>query len=199
MSRVAVAPLPAVLPPVRPDEEPDAAELAALADRSVLGEVAGGGGDAAQAVDPEGEAAAAADAAPVAAETPSLRALAPTVRPDRPEPPPQLAAPRPGTRPARRPAPAVAAASAQPASPTPANLAQAATIRGALPPGETGLLGVIGDGGTRTALLRTSDGRVQRVGRGDRVDGWTVSAIDATSVRLQGNGGTRTLRVPSPR
>lgn len=187
-----LAPMPAVLPPPRPGMEPAEADLAALAETASLG--ADGEADMGGVAEAE---TVAVDVAAIAAPAPSLRTLAPTVRPDRPEPALRLAAPRPGTRPVRRPAVAVAAAPAQPSPTTPASLAQAATLRGALPPGETGLLGVIGSGGTRSALLRTSDGRVQKVERGDRVDGWTVSAIDATSVRLQGNGGTRTLRVPS--
>lgn len=174
------------------------AETAATADGSgedeaddtqdnAAGDVAGSASEGAEADDT-------ADAAPPA--TPILRTAAPEARPDRPEPPARLATPRPGARPARRPA-AVAAVAAQPSSPVPANIAQAATLTGALASGETGLLGVMGNGNRRTALLRTSDGRVQQVSRGDRVDGWTVSAIDANSVRLQGNGGNRTLRVPS--
>lgn len=197
-----LAPMPAILPPPRPGAEPAEVEVATLsADMLADTTDAGADGDVANVVEAQDESAGTeAEDVAIAAPPPTLRAQVPTARPDRPEPPVQLAAPRPGTRPARRPvAAAVAAAPAQPTAQVPANVAQAATIRGALPPGETGLLGVIGDGGTRTALLRTRDGRVQRVGRGDQVDGWTVSAIDATSVRLQGNGGSRTLRVPLAR
>jgi type IV pilus biogenesis protein PilP len=129
-----------------------------------------------------------------------------------------LRAPRPALRPARpavaAPAPERAPAAAQPVAPArrtlsaadarsttvtanPQDVTRLATIRGALPAGQAGLIGVFGEGSNRQALLRLADGRIQRVNRGDRVEGWTVSAIDDSSVRLSGPSGGRTLHVPS--
>jgi type IV pilus biogenesis protein PilP len=56
---------------------------------------------------------------------------------------------------------------------------------------------VFASGNDRTALLRLPDGRVTRVRRGDNVEGWTVSSIDDSTVRLTGRSGARTLRVPT--
>jgi type IV pilus biogenesis protein PilP len=144
----------------------------------------------------------------VAAADPGAEAAGPRI----------LRAPRPVQRPARpavaAPAPERAPAAAQPATQArrtpsatgarsttvtanPQDISRLATIRGALPPGQAGLIGVFGDGPNRQALLRLPNGRIQRVNRGDRVEGWTVSAIDDNSVRLSGPSGGRTLHVPS--
>lgn len=119
-----------------------------------------------------------------------------------------LRAPRPAARPRTLAARAQAAAAQRNAAASrpapaetralPADLARAATVRGALPPGEAGLVGVFGQGNAWQALLRMPDGRIRRVSPGDRIDGWTVGAIDETSVRLSSPRGTRTLRVPVP-
>lgn len=152
------------------------------------------------------------------AEAARLDALATIVPPERPEQPvvAGLSAPQPVSRPrsiaaaaraAREAQAARAAASTAASRPTTTaappsggstagEVARAATLSSGLPAGETGLIGVFANGSDRTALLRMADGRVARVRRGDNVEGWTVSSIDDTSVRLTGRSGARTLSVP---
>ncbi len=57
----------------------------------------------------------------------------------------------------------------------------------------TNLIGVLDARSGRQALLRTSRGDFVKVGRGDTVDGWRVSAINRDSVRLTHGSQSRTL------
>jgi hypothetical protein len=91
---------------------------------------------------------------------------------------------------------AAAASTATVRGTTTAEVSRVATVQRGLPQGETGLIGVFVNGNDRAALLVLPDGLVTRVRRGDRVEGWTVSAIDETTVRLTGGSGARTLQVP---
>jgi type IV pilus biogenesis protein PilP len=189
--------------PSEPASEPDQSEVAALQPSETAPEAEGVQPGAPVEIDP--------------AEAARLAALAAVAPPPRPEQPivAGLNAPRPAARPrsiaaaarADREAQAarVAAASRQASTPAdrqsggpaPADVARAATVTAGLPAGETGLIGVFASGNDRTALLRLPDGRVTRVRRGDNVEGWTVSSIDDSTVRLTGRGGARTLRVPT--
>lgn len=157
--------------------------------------------------------------APVAGEDAAgpgalLAAPAPTPRPkpaEEPETPAiveasehaALAAPTPRARPSWiKPKPrALAARNAEiiisPAlgRPTRASVGRYATVRDALPLEHTSMLGVFGKPGKRRAILRMPDGEVRRVAKGENVDGWTVTGIEATSMRLSRGGETRQLNL----
>lgn len=68
--------------------------------------------------------------------------------------------------------------------PTGTGLANAATLKGALVLNQTSLLGVFGTSKNRRALLRMSDGQMRRVSQGEVIDGWVISRIQATSMRM---------------
>lgn len=72
-------------------------------------------------------------------------------------------------------------------------VANAATLKGAIQLEDMNLLGVFGADGARRALLRLADGQVLRVSRGTVVEGWVVSRIDATSMRITRGGEARVL------
>ncbi|MFV0474812.1 MAG: hypothetical protein ACK5MQ_11495, partial [Pikeienuella sp.] len=74
-------------------------------------------------------------------------------------------------------------------------IANAATLRDVISLGEMNLLGVFGAGGSRRALLRLPDGQVLRVTRGTVVDGWVVSRIDASSMRITRGGRAKVLNL----
>lgn len=150
---------------------------------------------------PGAAAARPAEAVPVTIAVP-----APPERPEDEAPPPEgpatdvgaetemrvgqaaAVAPRPVMRPDRRDAEAVGASG-------PA--ARAATLVDAMPLDETVLIGVIGRGDRRFALLRTPEGELKRVERGQSVEGWTVVEIADDSVRLRdARGATRRLDFP---
>lgn len=160
--------------------------------------------------------------APVAGEDAAgpgalLAAPAPTARPKPPEEPAAteapaiveaseqaaLAAPTPRARPSWiKPKPrALAARNAEiiisPAlgRPTRASVGRYATVSDALPLEHTSMLGVFGKPGKRRAILRMPDGEVRRVAKGENVDGWTVTGIEATSMRLSRGGETRQLNL----
>jgi hypothetical protein len=61
---------------------------------------------------------------------------------------------------------------------------------------ELSLVGVFGSGDQRRALVRLSNGRMQKVGPGDRVEGVQVAAVGSDSVRLVGGGRDTMLRLP---
>ncbi len=63
---------------------------------------------------------------------------------------------------------------------------------------KTNLIGIIDAKSGRQALLRLSDGDFRKVSRGDKIDGWRVSAIGREAVRLSRQGQHRTLLLVSP-
>lgn len=74
-------------------------------------------------------------------------------------------------------------------------VANAATLRDAIQLEEMNLLGVFGGTGQRRALIRMPSGDIVRATRGSQLDGWTVSRIDASSLRITRGGETRTLNL----
>ncbi len=80
-------------------------------------------------------------------------------------------------------------------SPTGPGVANAATLKAAIRLEEMNLLGVFGSNVSRRALLRMPDGQIMRVTQGTVVDGWVVSRIDATSMRMTRGGTAQTLNV----
>ena len=79
--------------------------------------------------------------------------------------------------------------------PTGPGAANAATLKGAIRLEDMNLLGVFGSKSSRRALLRMPDGQVVRVTKGTVVDGWVISRIDATSMRMTRGGTAQTLKV----
>lgn len=63
---------------------------------------------------------------------------------------------------------------------------------------DTNLIGVLDARSGRQALLRMSGGEYLKVGRGDAIDGWRVSAINRDAVRLTRGGRSRTLLLVAP-
>ena len=112
-------------------------------------------------------------------------------------------APTPGARPKSiKPRPqAVASGQARTVSrpqrsgPAGPGVANAATLAGAIELTQMNLLGVFGQQGSRRALLRLPNGDVMRVSRGTVVEGWVVSRIDKTSMRITRGGEAQTLNV----
>jgi hypothetical protein len=62
--------------------------------------------------------------------------------------------------------------------------------------GNMSLIGVFGSASERRALVRLPNGRVERVGPGDRIQGVQVAAVGADSVRLTRGGRETLLRLP---
>ncbi|MEM7547535.1 MAG: hypothetical protein AAF367_18560 [Pseudomonadota bacterium] len=81
---------------------------------------------------------------------------------------------------------------AAPAGPGAAN---AATLKDAIQLEELNLLGVFGSKDSRRALLRLPDGQVMRVKQGSVIDGWVISRITATSMRITRGGTAETLTI----
>lgn len=79
--------------------------------------------------------------------------------------------------------------------PTGRGLANAATLSGAIQLDKTSLLGVFGTSKNRRALLRMADGRMKRVTQGEVIDGWVVSRIQATSMRMTRGAEVRDLKL----
>lgn len=79
--------------------------------------------------------------------------------------------------------------------PTGRGVANAATLSGAIQLDQTSLLGVFGTSKNRRALLRMSDGRMKRVSQGEVIDGWVVSRIQATSMRMTRGAEVRNLNL----
>ncbi|GIX15528.1 MAG: hypothetical protein KatS3mg118_3487 [Paracoccaceae bacterium] len=71
-----------------------------------------------------------------------------------------------------------------------------ATEPGVLRLDQMALIGVFGASGSRRALIRLPDGSFRRLARGDRIEGWRVTAIDTDSLRLARGAETRILRLP---
>ncbi|PQO22177.1 hypothetical protein C2I36_14325, partial [Rhodobacteraceae bacterium WD3A24] len=89
----------------------------------------------------------------------------------------------------------VPAPSAQPEIPSNASVAEQATRVAALDTRQVNLIGVFGAEGARRALVRLSNGRVVRVGVGDRLDGGEVAAIGETELRYVKRGRNLVLRI----
>ena len=78
--------------------------------------------------------------------------------------------------------------------PTPAHVADHATEQARLD--RTALIGVFGSASAPGALVRTSNGDIERVTVGDTVAGGTVTAIDERQVLLTTGNRTRALKLP---
>lgn len=133
-----------------------------------------------------GAAADAPSRAPIPPQRPAAIAAPPTDAITAPRP-----IPRPDVRPASKPA-----ATSPGANPQRATRAQSVATRTAPIPEGAMLIGILGAPAGRTALLRGTDGRVQRLRPGSRIDGWTIADITETEVRLSRDGQSRTLRLP---
>ena len=64
------------------------------------------------------------------------------------------------------------------------------------------VLGIVGGSGsgkstTGRALVRLPQGRYVQISRGDRVSGWTVSAVSEDAVRIQKGSRNMVLRLPN--
>lgn len=108
-----------------------------------------------------------------AARGPSTAAVAPTVAPGTTTPSNQLRIP------------------------TTARVARVATIEDGINLGGVSLIGIFGTSNARRALIRMPRGRYVQVQRGDRVSGWTVSAISEDSVRVHKGSQSSILRMPN--
>ncbi|TQS73230.1 hypothetical protein ERN12_05555 [Rhodobacteraceae bacterium] len=74
---------------------------------------------------------------------------------------------------------------AAPRLPTSASVAQSATETDAIKLRQLNLIGVFGSSSNRRAMVRTSNGRIARVGLGDRFDGGQIIAIGDDSLTYQ--------------
>ncbi|WP_420860270.1 hypothetical protein [Marivivens marinus] len=100
-----------------------------------------------------------------------------------------------------QPAPAAAAAPTPsafvaPNGPVPGGVARAATEDNVLRLRDINLIGVSGSSSNRTAIVRLSNGRIEVVRVGDRLDGGQVSAISDTALSYVKRGRTITLEMP---
>ena len=96
-------------------------------------------------------------------------------------PAPQLPAPEAA-------APTAPAATVSPAGPTQASVARQATVENAIKLNQLNLIGVMGDPSDRSALVRLSNGSIQKVKVGDKLDGGRVAAIGESELRyIKGN------------
>ncbi|MDP4031585.1 MAG: translation initiation factor 2 [Pseudorhodobacter sp.] len=83
-----------------------------------------------------------------------------------------------------------------PKIPTRASVAKQATYVNAIKLSQINLIGVYGTASNRSALVRQSNGRYQKVKVGDKLDGGIIAAITATEVRYQKGGRIITLALP---
>lgn len=81
--------------------------------------------------------------------------------------------------------------------PTSANVAREATIENGINLSATSLIGVYGKPGAYRALLRERSGRYSMLVVGERINGWTVVAIDENTVRIKKGSRTEVLRMPA--
>lgn len=58
------------------------------------------------------------------------------------------------------------------------------------------VVGIAGDSATRLALVRNAGGGTLTLRRGDTLEGWTVTGIDARGVSISGGGRTEVLAIP---
>jgi type IV pilus biogenesis protein PilP len=85
---------------------------------------------------------------------------------------------------------------AAPRVPSSASVARAATARNAVNMRQVNLIGVYGSPSNRRAIVRLSNGRYQKVGVGDSLDGGRVSAIGSSELRYTKRGRPVVLRMP---
>lgn len=83
-----------------------------------------------------------------------------------------------------------------PAIPTRANVAKQATLSDAINLRKVNLIGVYGTANNRRALVRLSNGQMQRVKVGDRLDGGQVAAIGDKEIRYIKSGRALALVLP---
>ncbi|MCR8546699.1 hypothetical protein M4578_02570 [Salipiger sp. P9] len=83
-----------------------------------------------------------------------------------------------------------------PKVPQNANVAKEATVRNQINLREMNLIGVFGKPSSRRALVRLSNGRLQNVKVGDRLDGGRVAAIGESELQLTKGGRNIVLRMP---
>jgi type IV pilus biogenesis protein PilP len=81
--------------------------------------------------------------------------------------------------------------------PTGARVGATATIKDGIALGDISLIGIYGTTKTRRALVRLPQGRYVQISRGDRVSGWTVSAVSEDAVRIQKGSKNMVLRLPN--
>lgn len=81
--------------------------------------------------------------------------------------------------------------------PSSARVASVATIRDGLDLGNLSLIGIFGKSNQRHALMRTAQGRIEKVTNGQRIGGWTVASIGDDGVRIQKRSKTKVLRLPN--
>ncbi|TMV08883.1 hypothetical protein FGK63_07120 [Ruegeria sediminis] len=72
----------------------------------------------------------------------------------------------------------------------------AATQQGALAKNSVAVLGVFGPSNDLRALMRLSNGRIEKVEPGSRVGSGTVAAIDENGVMLRQSGQTKRIDIP---
>ncbi len=80
--------------------------------------------------------------------------------------------------------------------PTVASVQKAATIENAIPKRGMALIGVYGTSSKRQALVRLRSGKFVKVGTGDTVGGFKVSAISSDAIRMRRNGRDTILELP---
>ncbi|OAN78170.1 pilus assembly protein PilZ [Sulfitobacter sp. EhC04] len=78
--------------------------------------------------------------------------------------------------------------------PTPAKVAEIATTEARL--ARTALIGIFGSAAAPGALVRTPNGKIARVGVGDKVAGGTVAAIGDDQLVLNMGSRTKSLKLP---
>ncbi len=83
-----------------------------------------------------------------------------------------------------------------PTGPIPGGVARAATMENVMHLREVNLIGVFGRPNDRRALVRMANGRLQRVGVGDTLDGGQVVAITDNSLNYVKRGRTITIAIP---
>lgn len=124
-----------------------------------------------------------------------------------PDPTPAAVAPPAQTRTAPAPAPAPAAREAEaddepepvptaPSIPTRASVAQNATEQNAMPLGQTNIISITGKSSSRTALVRSGNGRISRLRVGDRIDGGVVAAITENAIHYRKGNQLYALNMP---
>ena len=86
---------------------------------------------------------------------------------------------------------------AAPNIPQNANVARQATVRNQINLSRMNLIGVFGSPSNRRALVRLSNGRLQNVKVGDRLDGGRVAAIGEDQLRLTKGGRNIVLEMPN--
>ncbi|KAA2312063.1 hypothetical protein DL237_14125 [Pseudooceanicola sediminis] len=92
--------------------------------------------------------------------------------------------------------PQIQAPTVQPPGPTRASVAQQATAKRAIRLNDINLIGVMGKPSDRSALVRLSNGRIEKVKVGDALDGGRVAAIGEDELRYVKSNRNLTLRMP---